>query len=221
MSDVLRVQWTIIPRTAPQPWLTCSRCGEARRFRSSGKIRVNANGKRVDAWLIYKCTGCGSTWNRPILERRHVRTIEPDFLMSLHTSESMLTRRLAFDVEELRRRAGRVEEFDDALVTKNVLSEGTTPTCQLEILCSVPEPVGLRVDRLLANELHCREGGFSNWQRPATSSHSRRDQTCAGRYGTGRGWPSTLLGVHERRACCAGWRTGRPSHPNSKSPILC
>jgi hypothetical protein len=154
MSDVLRVQWTIIPRTPPQPWLTCSRCGEARRFRSSDKIRVNANGKRVDAWLIYKCTGCGSTWNRPILERRHVRTIEPDFLMSLNTSESMLTRRLAFDVEELRRRAGRVEVFDDAQVTRNVLSECTTPACQLEILCSVPEPVGLRVDRLLATELH-------------------------------------------------------------------
>ncbi|MPZ30463.1 MAG: DUF1062 domain-containing protein [Rhodospirillales bacterium] len=153
MSDVLRVQWTIIPRTAPQPWLTCSRCGEPRRFRSSDKIRVNANGKRVDAWLIYKCTCCGSTWNRPILERRQVQTIEPDFLTSLRTSDSMLTRRFAFDVEGLRRRAGRVEEFDDALVIRNVLSESTMPTRQLEILCSVPEPVGLRVDRMLANEL--------------------------------------------------------------------
>lgn len=153
MSDVLRVQWTIIARTAPQPWLGCSRCGEARRFRSSDRIRVNANGKRVDAWLIYKCTGCGGTWNRPILERRPVRTIEPDFLMSLHASESALTRRLAFDVEALRRSAGRVEEFDDALVVRKVLSESTEPARQLEILCSVPEPVGLRVDRLLANEL--------------------------------------------------------------------
>ena len=153
MSDVLRVQWTITPRTAPQPWLACSRCGEAKRFRCSDKIRVNANGKRVDAWLIYKCTGCGSTWNRPILERRSVRTIEPDLLRSLHTSESALTRRLAFDVEGLRRNAGRVEEFDDALVIKTVLSESTVPARQLEILCSVPEPVGLRVDRLLANEL--------------------------------------------------------------------
>lgn len=153
MSDVLRVQWTIIPRTAPQPWLACSRCGEAKRFRSSDKIRVNANGKRVDAWLIYKCTGCGSTWNRPILERRPVRAIEPDLLMALHTSEPALTRRLAFDVEGLRRSAGRVEEFDDALMTKSVLSESTVPARQLEVLCSVPEPVGLRVDRLLANEL--------------------------------------------------------------------
>jgi hypothetical protein len=153
MSDVLRVQWTIIPRTAPQPWLSCSRCGEPKPFRSSDKIRVNANGKRVDAWLIYKCTGCGSTWNRPILERRAVRTIEPDLLMLLHTSASALTRRLAFDVEALRRSAGRVEEFDDALVTKTVLSESTMPARRLEILCAVPEPVGLRVDRLLTNEL--------------------------------------------------------------------
>lgn len=153
MSDVLRVQWTIIPRTAPQPWLACSRCGEAKPFRSSDKIRLNANGKRVDAWLIYKCTGCGSTWNRPILERRPVRSIEPGLLASLHSSESTLTRRLAFDVEGLRRCAGHVEEFDDVLVIKTVLSQSTTSLRRLEILCSVPEPVGLRLDRLLANEL--------------------------------------------------------------------
>lgn len=153
MSDVSHVQWTIIARTAPQPWLGCNRCGEARRFRSSDRIRVNANGKRVDAWLIYKCTSCGGTWNRPILERRPVRTIEPEFLMSLHASEPALTRRLAFDVAGLRRSAGRIEEFDDALVIEKVLSERTVSTRRLEILCSVPEPVGLRVDRLLAREL--------------------------------------------------------------------
>src|SRR5215813_7649143 len=127
MSDVLRVQWTIIPRTAPQPWIACSRCSEAKPFRSSDRIRVNANGKRVDAWLIYKCTGCGSTWNRPVLERKPVRTIEPDLLMSLHNSEATLTRRLAFDVEGLRRSAGRVEEFDDVLVIKDVRWEGPMP----------------------------------------------------------------------------------------------
>lgn len=153
MSDVSHVQWTIIARTAPQPWLGCNRCGEARRFRSSDRIRVNANGKRVDAWLIYKCTSCGGTWNRPILERRPVRTIEPEFLVSLHASEPALTRRLAFDVAGLRRCAGRIEEFDDALVIEKVLSERTVSTRRLEILCSVPEPVGLRVDRLLAREL--------------------------------------------------------------------
>ena len=116
MSDVLRVQWTIIPRTAPQPWLNCNRCGGVRRFRTSDKIRVNANGKRLDAWLIYRCISCDNTWNRPILERQHVRTIDPEFLMSLRANEPALARRLASDVEELKRQAARVEAFDDVRI---------------------------------------------------------------------------------------------------------
>jgi hypothetical protein len=154
MSDVLRIEWTIIARTAPQPWLACNRCGGTRRFRSSDQIRLNANGKRLDAWLIYKCTGCGSTWNRPIVQRQPVRTIDPDLLQALHTSASSLTRKLAFDVESLRRSAGRIEEFDHALVVWSTPLESAGPTQRVEIRCLVPEPVGLRVDRLLANELH-------------------------------------------------------------------
>jgi len=152
MSDVLRVHWTIMARTAPQPWLPCRRCGEARRFRSSARIRVNTNGKRVDAWLIYKCTHCDDTWNRPVLERRPVQTIDREFLMSLEASDVDLVRRLAFDVEGLRRRAGRIEQFDDALVIKRLLSGTAITARRLEIHCAVPEPIGLRADRLLASE---------------------------------------------------------------------
>ena len=111
MSDVLRVQWTIIPGSAPEPWLNCNRCRGTTRFRTSGKIRVNANGKRVDAWLIYKCTSCDNTWNRPVLERRHVSTIDPHLLASLQANDPDLSRRLAF--EKLRRKL-EVEHFDDA-----------------------------------------------------------------------------------------------------------
>ena len=150
MSDVLRVQWTIIPGSAPEPWLNCNRCRVTTRFRTSGKIRVNANGKRVDAWLIYKCTSCDNTWNRPVLERRHVSTIGPQLLASLQTNDPDLSRRLAF--EKLRRKL-KVEHFDDATVRKEVVSESTRPADRLEIVCVVPETTGLRVDRLLSTEL--------------------------------------------------------------------
>lgn len=152
MSDTLRVQWTIVSQISPQPWLNCSRCGDTKRFRSSGKFRINANGKRLDAWLIYKCTSCDDTWNRPILERRLVQTIDPQFLMSLRANDPALARRLASDAKDLRPRAGHVEMFDDAVVLKSVLSQSIMPA-RLEILCIVPEPTGLRLDRLLATEL--------------------------------------------------------------------
>lgn len=161
MSDVLRVQWTIIPANAPEPWLNCNRCRGATRFRTSGKIRVNANGKRVDAWLIYKCTSCDSTWNRPVLERRHVSTIDPHLLASLQANDPELLRRLAF--ETLPRKL-EVEHVDDVTVHKEVVSESARRACRLEIVCVVPETTGLRVDRLLATELRLSRSRIRSMQ---------------------------------------------------------
>lgn len=153
MSHTLRVQWTITPRTAPQPRLDCSRCRAPRCFRSSGKIRVNANGRRIDAWLIYRCTACDSTWNRPIVERREVSTLDRQLLQSLEANDPDLVRGLAFDAAALKRWTGHVQESDDVLVTRRVLSESLRPVVLLEIECRVPRPIGLRADRLLASEL--------------------------------------------------------------------
>lgn len=163
MSDVLRVQWTITPASAPEPWLNCSRCRGTTRFRTSGKIRVNANGKRVDAWLIYKCTSCDNTWNRPVLERRHVSTIDPPLLMSLQANDPDLSRRLAFDADSLRRKL-KVEHAGDVIVRKKVVSASARPVCRLEIACVVPEATGLRVDRLLSTELRLSRSRIQNMQ---------------------------------------------------------
>jgi hypothetical protein len=163
MSDVLRVQWTIIPGSAPEPWLNCNRCRARTRFRTSGKIRVNANGKRVDAWLIYKCTSCDNTWNRPVLERRHVSTIEPRLLALLQANDPELCRRLALDADPSRRKL-KVEHVGDVIVRKETVSGSTRSACRLEIVCVVPETTGLRVDRLLSTELRLSRSRIQSLQ---------------------------------------------------------
>ncbi|MEI5678833.1 MULTISPECIES: DUF1062 domain-containing protein [unclassified Mesorhizobium] len=153
MSALLCVQWTIISQTAPQPWLPCRRCGGIRPFSSSGKARVNANGKRIDAWLIYRCVDCDGTWNRSLLERRNVRSIDPDLLHALRTNDPEWTARLAFDLDDLRRSAERVEEFGDVEVRKSVVSGDLYSVAKMEIHLTAPSKTSLRVDRLLASEL--------------------------------------------------------------------
>jgi hypothetical protein len=153
MSNVLRLQWTIVPRKPPQPWLKCKRCGGLRPFESSGKVRVNAQGKRLDAWLVYNCIACKNSWNRPIFERRNVRDVEPHLMKALLRNDPDNVRRLAFEVEDLRRRSDRIAEFPDIDVRKEALSKPTLPADMLELRLIAPFPVSLRLDRLLATEL--------------------------------------------------------------------
>jgi hypothetical protein len=153
MCNILRVQWTIIPRIAPEPWIVCSGCGSLRPFQSSGKIRLNANGKKLDAWLVYKCQACDKTWNRAIFERRNIRDISPATLNALHSNDPEWIRTQAFDVDALQREAHRIDEFGDIDIQKKVLSREGDAWTALEIELVVPLLTGLRLDRLLAVEL--------------------------------------------------------------------
>ncbi|MBZ9797151.1 DUF1062 domain-containing protein [Mesorhizobium sp. ES1-4] len=154
MSSLLRIHWTIAPEIAPRPLINCNRCGGLKAYRCSGKFRVNANGKRIDAWLIYRCSGCDNSWNFGIFERRNRRDIEPALLAALESNDPELARRHAFDVVALRNKVGRVEEFSDAIVDKQALGDrkGGGGTI-LELRLELEMPTSLRLDRLLANEL--------------------------------------------------------------------
>nr|WP_245314397.1 DUF1062 domain-containing protein [Rhizobium sp. R634] len=123
-----------------------------RAFRSSDRIRLNANGRKLDAWLIYKCLICQKTWNRPILERRNVRGIDPVILNALQSNDPDWIRAEAFNIEALRRKSPRVDEFAEFDITKQIRRQ-TADWTRLEIELMVPLPISTRLDRLLATEL--------------------------------------------------------------------
>jgi hypothetical protein len=152
MRNTLQVRWTITPKLAPQPWVSCSGCGGLRAFESSDKIRLNANGRRLDAWLIYKCARCDSTWNRTIFERKNVRNIDSITLDAVQSNDPDWIRAVAFDLHALKRETSRIDEFAACDVRKELLSE--SPGWEhVQIEFATPLPVSTRLDRLLASEL--------------------------------------------------------------------
>ncbi len=161
---VLKVQWTVIPRTPPQPWIKCSGCGGLKPFRPSGKLRLNANGKRLDAWLIYKCSDCDRTWNRPILERRNARDIDPAVLEALRSADPDWIRTQAFDLASLKSQAQRIDEFVDVDVLKSPLGQNREDWIVLEIALVVPLATSLRLDRLLSAELNLSRSRLQSLQ---------------------------------------------------------
>ncbi|RVD54674.1 DUF1062 domain-containing protein [Mesorhizobium sp. M2D.F.Ca.ET.185.01.1.1] len=164
MSSTLFVRWTIAPAIAPRPLINCNRCGGVRPYKYSEKFRVNANGKRIDVWLIYRCTGCDNSWNRTILERCNRRDIEPALLAAFESNDPAFVRRHAFDTVALRSRIGRIEEFPDVAVRKELLDGRPECAVALSLELRLDAATSLRLDRLLAGELGISRSRLQVWE---------------------------------------------------------
>lgn len=154
MSGTLQVIWTVKSTTSPALLLPCSRCDRDRRFASSGKFRLNANGKKLDAWLVYRCEACGDSWNRPIFERRSRSGVEPALIEALHGNDPALAERIAFDLsgEGLR-----------GVQTETAIARQALPPIPLEpgrLVIRIAAAAGScgRADRLIARGLGLSRG---------------------------------------------------------------
>jgi hypothetical protein len=68
LHETLRVTWQVTPLRPPLIRRHCSRCSIEMPFACSMKFRTNAQKKRIDVWLIYRCTACDEVWNLPIFD---------------------------------------------------------------------------------------------------------------------------------------------------------
>jgi hypothetical protein len=121
-------------------------------FACSMKFRTNAQKKRVDVWLIYRCRACEETWNLPIHERLAVSEIAPDLFQAIARNDSALARRYAFDRQRLAPH-GRVEESAAFEIRKSPREECDGNASVIDITLALAWPCGIRLDRLLASEL--------------------------------------------------------------------
>lgn len=94
--------WAVVPTCLPLVLRRCHACA-SERFRASGRFRVNAHHKLIDAWLLALCTACGETAKLTVLERMNVRSLRPELLDRLHDNDPGLTAELLQDPVVLRR----------------------------------------------------------------------------------------------------------------------
>jgi hypothetical protein len=112
------------------------------------KFRTNAQKKRIDVWLIYRCLACDEVWNRPLFERVGIGDIAPDAFDAIARNDPTLALRHAFDRTRLMRH-GRLEERPEVSIRKSQEGECALTAGGLTIALSLALPCGLRLDRLL------------------------------------------------------------------------
>lgn len=152
MHQILRVTWQVAPLQCPLVRRHCSRCKTAMPFACSMKFRTNAQKKRIDVWLIYRCSTCDTVWNLPIFERVGVGEIAPDAFDAITHNDPALALQHAFDRIRLLRH-GTIEECPDVSIQKSRDEECEREAGAITIVLALVQPCGLRLDRLLSGGL--------------------------------------------------------------------
>jgi hypothetical protein len=104
--------WVVVPTCLPIILRRCNVCA-CERYRASGKFRLNANHKLLDAWLLALCTVCGETTKLTVWRRMNVRSVRPELLDQLHHNDLGLTYELLQD-PVLQRRNRFTLDWDNA-----------------------------------------------------------------------------------------------------------
>jgi len=152
LHETLRVTWQVAPLRPPLVRRHCSRCSIEMPFACSRKFRTNAQKKRIDVWLIYRCSACDEVWNLPIFERVATSDLAPDAFEAIARNDPALALRHALDRARLARH-GVTCELPEISIRKSPIEGCADSAGAIAITILLALPCVVRLDRLLANEL--------------------------------------------------------------------
>ena len=90
MSYLKKIEYEIIVKESFFVIRSCAGCGRKTHFKNTKKFRVNANGNRLDIWLIYQCEQCKHTFNLSIYEREKSSSItKEEYIHFLNKDEKL------------------------------------------------------------------------------------------------------------------------------------
>lgn len=157
------VVWTVVVETSPAVARHCRACGDTSDFVSSEKFRINARGRRVDVWLIYRCARCSSTWNRALWTRARPATIGASRFQALQRNDPSLARQVARDLEQLAEAGGQPVPGVGFRVRGDPVDPGADTRWRVRFVLS--EPCKIRLDKVLARGLGVSRGAVLAWIR--------------------------------------------------------
>lgn len=143
-----------VPQGAYRIIRNCSGCKGKSVYASTGNFRVNANGGRIDVWLIYQCETCRHTYNLSIHERKKVSDIPKDEYIRFEKNDAELALAYGLKKEIFQKNAAVVCEDGDGWYMEEAeesaeMDERAVPQGYLPVMLKNPYRLKLRADKVI------------------------------------------------------------------------
>lgn len=145
MSYLKTIEYEIILKKSFGVIRNCPKCGRKTHFKNTKKFRVNANGNKLDIWLIYQCEACKHTLNLAIYERQKVSSIPKEEYQQFLDNNAQFAETVGKSIPLFRRNKADIDF--DRIDYELVKLHETTGCGKLDgqILITVNNPYGLKI----------------------------------------------------------------------------
>lgn len=109
MSYLRKIEYEIVLNDSLSVIRGCSKCGRKTHFKNTKKFRVNANGNKLDVWLIYQCEKCKHTLNLAIYERQKVSSIPKKEYMRFLSNDEELAEMYGKNIQLFRKNKAEID----------------------------------------------------------------------------------------------------------------
>jgi hypothetical protein len=152
MNTDRKALWAVRRCGLPTVVKPCPDCSGTR-HRPSGKIRVNANGKLLDVWLLLRCVACDRTSKVPVHERVHVQALDRARLLAYEANDPATVRELAMSASLAAKNGYRLDWSGTWDLETDTPFYSPDEPAPLRVLIRFELPVPVRVELLLVRGL--------------------------------------------------------------------
>ncbi|MDE6750695.1 MAG: DUF1062 domain-containing protein [Lachnospiraceae bacterium] len=152
MCYLNKIEYEIVLNDSLSVIRGCAKCGTKTRFINTKKFRVNANGNKLDVWLIYQCENCKHTLNLTIYERQKVSAISKEEYQSFLCNDEQLAEMYGKSMQFFRKNKADIdfERLDYDFVKLHETSKNCGPEEQIEVTIHNPYQLNIRPEKQIA-----------------------------------------------------------------------
>ncbi len=150
MSYRTKNEYLIKPTESYRILKNCQGCGCKSSFVSTSSFRVNANGNRVDVWLIYQCEKCKHTYNLTIHERIKPSELSTEEYSRYLSNDDELAMKHGMDKNLLSKNKVEIDWENLSFELYPILKSRQQSSC---IAIQNPYDIKVRMDKILSEIL--------------------------------------------------------------------
>ncbi len=156
MSYLKKIEYEIVLKDSFLVIRNCPKCGRKTYFKNTKRFRINANGNKLDIWLIYQCEECKHTLNLAIYERQKISSIPKEEYRCFLDNNEQLAQMYGKNVQLFRKNKADIdfEKVNYDLVKLHETTEyGDNFEDQIVIAINNPYQLKIRPEKQIAEAL--------------------------------------------------------------------